>query len=37
MPALPVRMNVELANNFLPRGPPGLGLPPFSLQVQPMW
>ncbi len=35
MPALPVRMNVELANNFLPRGPPGLGgMPPFTLSMQ---
>lgn len=34
MPALPVRMNVEMANNFLPRGPPGLGIPPFTLSMQ---
>jgi hypothetical protein len=33
MPPLPVRMNVEMANNFLPRGPHGLGMPPFNLQV----
>jgi hypothetical protein len=34
MPPLPVRMNVEMANNFLPRGPHGLGMPPYNLQVR---
>ena len=32
MPPLPVRLNVELANNFLPKS--GYGLPPFGLNMQ---